>query len=89
MHHINIKIFGKVQGVFFRYFAAKKAKELGITGFARNETDGAVLIEAEGEQSSLEDFLEWCRKGPPSAKVGEVQSEWSDELKNFTDFIAE
>jgi len=57
MKHFNIKIFGDVQGVFFRDSARRKADELGIKGFAQNEPDGTVLIEAEGRGESLEKFI--------------------------------
>lgn len=69
MKHLDIKIYGQVQGVFFRYSAKEKADELKISGFARNEPDSAVYIEAEGEESRLNKFLEWCRQGPETAKI--------------------
>lgn len=86
MAHVNIKIFGKVQGVFFRHSARLKAKELGIAGFARNEPDGAVYIEAEGDEKALERFLEWCKHGSESAEVEKVES-FPGEVKGFSDFV--
>lgn len=86
MKHLNIKIYGRVQGVFFRANAKKKAKELGITGFARNEPDGTVYIEAEGEEENLEKFLEWCHRGPPFAHVEKANSEFSPKIKKFKAF---
>jgi len=71
--HLNIKVFGRVQGVFFRYSAQRKIKELGIKGFARNEPDGSVYIEVEGEEAQLKEFVEWCHKGPPLAHVDRVE----------------
>lgn len=85
MKHLNIRIFGFVQGVFFRYSAKEKAEELKITGFSRNDPDGTVYIEVEGEEASLEEFLKWCHQGPPPAKIERVQSE-KGALKNFTGF---
>ena len=87
--HLNIKIYGLVQGVFFRHSAQKEAEKLGLKGFARNEPDGAVYLEAEGEEKDLEKFLEWCRKGPPLAQVQKVESGFSRELKNFKEFTIE
>lgn len=84
--HLNIKIYGRVQGVFFRWEAGRKAKELGITGFAENAPDGSVYIESEGEEENLKAFLEWCEKGPPSASVEKTEFEFSNELKNFKGF---
>lgn len=83
--HFNIKIYGLVQGVFFRANAKERAKELNITGFARNESDGSVYIEAEGEEKSLNKFIKWCNSGPAMAQVEKmVISE--DSLKNFHRF---
>lgn len=87
MKHLDIKIFGLVQGVFFRANAKKKAEELQITGFIRNEPDGAVYIEAEGKKENLQHFLDWCKNGPPMALVEKVESEYSSELKNFSNFL--
>ena len=86
LKHLNIKIFGGVQGVFFRVRAAEKAKELGVKGFAENAPDDSVYIEAEGEEENLKAFLKWCEKGPPSASVEKTDFEFSDKLKNFEDF---
>lgn len=83
--HLNIKIFGRVQGVFFRYTARKKAKELGIGGFVRNEEGGSVYIEAEGESENLEKFLEWSRRGSSLAKVERIEYK-EGELRGFSDF---
>ena len=83
--HLNIKIFGQVQGIFFRYTAKEKAEELGIKGFARNEDDGSVYIEAEGGEEDLEKFLGWCGDGPPLAKVEKVEKT-EEGMKNFLEF---
>ncbi len=84
--HLSIKVFGGVQGVFFRDLARKKAAMLGLCGFVRNESDGTVYIEAEGEEENLEKFLEWCKKGPMFAKVEKVDFEFSDEIRGFAGF---
>lgn len=85
MRHFNIKVYGKVQGIFFRITAREEAEKLNITGFARNEEDGSVYIEAEGEKENLDKFISWCRKGPPLAKVEKVEVAESP-LKNFSEF---
>ena len=81
----NIKITGRVQGIGFRFSALRQADTLGIKGFVRNEPDGSVYIEAEGEDSVLQEFIKWCHKGPYFAKMHDVRVE-ERELKNFTDF---
>lgn len=85
--HLNIKIYGRVQGVFFRHYAKQKAKELGIKGFTQNEPDNTVYIEAEGEEKNLKQFLDWCHQGSSSALVKKVEFEFKSELQNFNDFV--
>ena len=65
----TVTVSGKVQGVFFRASAKQKADELGVKGIVRNERNGDVYIEVEGDEEAVEDFLNWCKHGPPSAKV--------------------
>jgi acylphosphatase len=69
MQRYAITVTGKVQGVFFRDTARRVATELGLVGFARNEPDGSVYIEVEGEESALKQFLAWCHTGPSAAKI--------------------
>ncbi len=83
--HLNIKIFGRVQGIGFRYSARRLALKLSLTGFVRNEPDGSVYLEVEGEEELLEKFLAWCRRGPLFAKVSKTEVQ-EGEFKNFTDF---
>ncbi len=68
-----IKVYGRVQGVGFRYYTQKKAIELGIKGFVQNKPDGSVYIEAEGEEEDLDKFILWCNEGPAWARVTNVQ----------------
>lgn len=67
-----IRITGRVQGVFFRDTARQVASRLGLGGFARNEPDGSVYIEVEGDEDKLAAFLTWCRQGPSRAIVSRV-----------------
>lgn len=83
--HLNIVIYGLVQGVFFRVSAKKEAEKLNIKGFAKNQDDGSVYIEAEGEEKSLDKFLSWCKNGPTLAKISNIKIT-KGILKNFTDF---
>lgn len=85
MKHLNIKIFGRVQGVGFRFNTKKKASDLGLKGFVKNENDGSVYIEAEGDEELLGKFVSWCEKGPSFAKVKRIEKE-EGELQNFKDF---
>lgn len=74
-HTYKIKIGGRVQGVGFRFSAREKAKNLGVTGYVQNRPDGSVTIVASGEESALNEFLSWCRKGPSMAQVVNVDIE--------------
>ena len=74
-NHLTVRISGVVQGVGFRFWAKRCADELGIRGFARNEKDGSVCTEIEGDPSALEEFVTRCRKGPPFAHVERVSTE--------------
>lgn len=68
-----IRVTGEVQGVWFRASLQKKAQELGVVGFARNEPDGSVYIEAEGEEAAMKALIDWCWIGTEQAKVAKVE----------------
>jgi len=73
-----IRVFGRVQGVFFRQFVYETAKHLGVSAVAENLEDGSVEIRAEGEREELEKLIEACRRGPPLAKVERVEVKWDE-----------
>lgn len=85
IEHRVIRVSGRVQGVFFRQSAKQKAHELGIVGFTRNEPDGTVIIEAEGESVALDALVAWCHEGPVYAKVERVTVE-NGTPKHFWEF---
>jgi acylphosphatase len=66
-------VTGRVQGVFFRASTQEEAVRLGIRGTVRNEPDGSVFIQAEGEEDAIARFLDCVRRGPPHARVDRVQ----------------
>ncbi|MBL3654882.1 acylphosphatase [Fulvivirga sp. 2943] len=82
MKHLNIRVIGKVQGVFFRANTQKRALEYGIQGWVRNESDGSVYVEAEGAEEQMERFVDWLHQGSDQSHVEEVVIEQSD----FEDF---
>ncbi|MCJ0741468.1 acylphosphatase [Pedobacter montanisoli] len=86
MQHINIKVTGKVQGVFFRASTKAVADQMGVKGKVKNEKDGSVLIEAEADPQTLEMFIEWCNEGPEKAKVEKVEVS-EGELQNYNNFV--
>ncbi|KAA2239643.1 acylphosphatase [Chitinophaga agrisoli] len=71
--HKEIIVKGKVQGVFFRASTKQAADALGIAGQVRNLPDGSVWIAAEGDETTMEAFIAWCRQGPSRAEVSELQ----------------
>jgi len=87
MKRYTIKIFGKVQGVGFRFRAQEKAKELSLFGYAKNMEDGSVLIDVEGEVEQLNIFFKWCEGGSESVAVSKLSYAVSDELKNYSAFV--
>jgi acylphosphatase len=83
--HFNLSITGKVQGVWYRGSAQRKARDLGLRGFVRNLPDGSVYAEAEGPEENLASFVAWCRHGPELARVEKVEVE-EGPLKGFGHF---
>jgi acylphosphatase len=73
---LKARVFGRVQGVFFRAAAEREASALSLSGWVANLPDGSVEVEAEGRREALERFLSWLRSGPPSACVERVEWEW-------------
>ena len=72
MKAVQARVTGTVQGVSFRWYAQEKARELGVTGWVRNETDGSVLLHAEGEDAAVDALVAWCHDGPGTARVSRV-----------------
>lgn len=87
MKRLRIFISGRVQGVAFRHYTVKTAISLNLKGWVRNLDDGRVEAVFEGDDAAAETMLDWCRKGPASARVThvDVQEEpFSDQ--QFVDF---
>ncbi len=81
-------VYGRVQGVGFRYTPQHEAQRLGLTGYAKNMDDGSVEVVACGESDRVEQLMKWLKAGGPrSARVDRVLSEPhrpGDELKGFS-----
>ncbi|MFQ5569637.1 MAG: acylphosphatase [Rhodothermales bacterium] len=84
---LSARVFGRVQGVGFRYFTRRQARLIGLTGWVRNEYDGSVSLEAEGTQGDLEELLAAVRLGPPSAYVRDVSFHWGEATGEFSGFL--
>jgi acylphosphatase len=67
-------VSGRVQGVFYRATCARQARSLGLTGFARNLSDGRVEVLACGDATAVEQFVAWLWEGSPASQVTGVES---------------
>lgn len=78
-------ITGTVQGVGYRRYLQRHARDLALSGYAENLTDGRVEIVAEGDEAQLRRLLHWIGRGPPHSRVQEVQTHFS-EATGLSDF---
>ena len=84
---VQAVVYGRVQGVFFRAFTCRQARELRLTGYVRNLPDGdTVEVQAEGERDRLERLIEYLKVGPPGAKVERVVTNWSEYTRSHPSF---
>jgi len=83
---LHLRIYGQVQGVFFRYSAKDQAEKLGLTGWVRNNSGGSVEAVAEGPKAALEEFAKWCKKGPSGAQIERVEVKWNKRIEGFSNF---
>lgn len=81
----EITVYGRVQGVGFRWSAREKARQLGIKGFVKNNSNSSVFIEAEGQIDQINFYIKWCHSGPSHAEVEDVMYK-EIELKDFSGF---
>jgi len=86
LQRLHVRLEGRVQGVGFRYFVYDQAQALGVTGWVRNRWDGSVEVTAEGERSTLDQFLAVLRRGSRSSKVLDVHLAWKPASGEFTSF---
>ncbi len=82
----HARVYGIVQGVGYRFFAQRRARQLGITGFVRNLPDGSVEVYAEGDKDALNSFLVELRQGPIAAEVYDIKLEWKEPSGNWDNF---
>ncbi len=76
MKRAHVFVSGRVQGVWFRASTRDKAEELSLNGWVRNLPDGRVEAVFEGDDRAVEEMVEWCRHGPPMARVDRVDIEY-------------
>lgn len=74
----RVVVSGLVQGVFFRAETREMARSLSLSGWVRNAPEGTVEAVFEGERAAVERAIEWCRHGPPHARVSSVETHWEE-----------
>jgi acylphosphatase len=82
-------VSGRVQGVGFRFFAQRWAHQLGLYGYVRNRSDGAVDVYAIGDQESLKEFKDRLAQGPRSAHVIRVDEREENVDNRYAAFLIE
>ncbi len=82
----HIYVTGKVQGVYFRQNTKQQAQMQGVKGWVRNLTDGRVEAVFEGEEDAVKALVDFCSKGPSSAKVTDVAVIWEPYCNEFLGF---
>lgn len=75
MSGCRVRIYGRVQGVWFRDWAMGRARSLGVRGWVRNRRDGSVELVAYGDDEAVEALTADCRSGPPAARVERIEVE--------------
>ena len=81
----KIQVTGKVQGVYFRASTKQKALNLGLNGYVKNNKDGSVIMEIEGNDSAVSEMINWCKQGPALARVSQVNVE-PTKTQNYKQF---
>lgn len=79
-------VSGRVQGVFFRSETRSEANRRNVTGWVRNLPDRRVEAVFEGEKEDVEKLIEFCRRGPPGARVTKVDVRWEEYKGEFRGF---
>jgi acylphosphatase len=82
----HLMISGRVQGVCYRMETMYAADRFGVFGWVRNKPDGRVEAVVEGAKPQVEALIEWCRTGPPAARVQDVAVTWEDYQGKFRGF---
>ena len=83
---LKLKIFGQVQGVWYRASTAGVARHLKLRGFAKNLPDDSVEIVAVGNKINLQRLKKWCEHGPKHSAVEKIEEKWSEDDESFEGF---
>ena len=86
MKQIEAIVSGKVQGVGFRMYTQKKARQLDVRGYVKNLSNGDVEIVAVGEVAAVDALIEWAKNGSPSAAVKNIRVKTITDTEDFANF---
>lgn len=86
MKRLEATVYGRVQGVSFRYYTQREAQRHNIAGWVANKRDGSVKVVAEGTEKALQHLLEFLQRGPAMAHVDRVDVNWMEATGEFTRF---
>jgi acylphosphatase len=82
----RVAVYGMVQGVYFRYNTRNVAVRLGLSGWVRNRADGSVEALFQGPQERVDAAVDWCRRGPQTARVDRIEAEATEPDARLTGF---
>ncbi|MEO6682342.1 MAG: acylphosphatase [Ginsengibacter sp.] len=85
METVHLIISGKVQGVFYRASAKKKAEQLNVRGWIKNTPEGNVEATVTGEAGKIQDFIQWCQSGPDKAVIKDIKI-YKQDFQEFDAF---
>ncbi len=82
----RLRIYGRVQGVWYRGWAVDEARSLGLSGWVRNRRDGSVEAVISGDEAAVREMVARCWRGPPAARVERIEEtmEADPGMKGFS-----
>ena len=86
MNCYEITVTGRVQGVGYRYFTIQRARDLGLTGWVKNQPDGSVLIIAQADEDVINTFIDYLKIGPARSRVSQISKVKLNTLGDFDNF---
>ena len=89
MRVLKAKVYGKVQGVWFRKYTLDSARDLGVVGMVKNLVDRTVLVNASGKDENLRKFKELLEIGSPNSRVDKIDYSWEDSSIEYSTFEIE
>ncbi|MBD67772.1 MAG: acylphosphatase [Candidatus Marinimicrobia bacterium] len=89
MRVLKAKVYGKVQGVWFRKYTLDSARDIGVVGMVKNLVDGTVLVNASGKNENLREFKELLENGSTNSRVDKIDYSWEDLSIEYSTFEIE